>query len=108
MSIFASVFYIQLLIMLTLMNMYVPDKVSYILVKCKPATLDFDWLYWAKFPWLESNGNYLEELDFAQPHVELGELGYTSGSFVINEFNVLKAFILMVLLNICFLPFMLL
>ncbi len=52
---FASLYFVQVLIMLTLLNYHFPDKFTYILIKLKAATCDFEWLSWAKVPWLETD-----------------------------------------------------
>ena len=90
---------------LVILNVYVPDRITYILIKLRFCAFDFLWLDFVKFNPFEDGR--LQDISFTQPSHGLEDLKFTNGSFSILYFQITKAVMWIFVLHLLALPIIL-
>mmetsp|Transcript_13909 Transcript_13909/g.13889 ORF Transcript_13909/g.13889 Transcript_13909/m.13889 type:complete len:210 (+) Transcript_13909:160-789(+) len=98
-SVWSVVNQYQLYLLFPLLKSYMPADFVYYLTEFEMFNLNFEFLDFAKFPEIEP---FVEDLDYKLDDKIFAENGFSSGSFLVKQFQFFKAIAFMGLINLAF------
>ena len=104
-SVWAMINFYQEILLLPMLGTYIGNDFLYYITEFELAIFDFQFLKFIEVPVCESGPSLLDLIDYEQPDELFADNEFESGSAFFNCFQIIKAMLIFLILNMIFLVF---